>query len=61
MVAQVVQLQRVLSREVGDTKYWKYQVVLPKDAIEDLGWEGRDELEAEVENGAIVLRRVEDT
>lgn len=49
-------LQRVVAHTVKDTTYYKWQVVLPADAIEELGWGEGDELEATAEDGALVLR-----
>lgn len=49
-------LQRVVAHTVKDTTYYKWQVVLPADAIEELGWGEGDELEATAEDGTLVLR-----
>jgi len=38
-------------------KYPKYEVVLPKDAIEKSGFKEGDELEAEAKKGEVRLRR----
>lgn len=56
-LSSCVKLQRVVSRTVDDKTYWKYQVVLPSDAVDELGWEEGETLEAEVdaENGQLIL------
>ena len=40
-----------------DKKYPKYEVVLPKKAVEEAGFKEGDELEAEAKKGEIKLRR----
>ncbi|MBS3092346.1 AbrB/MazE/SpoVT family DNA-binding domain-containing protein [Candidatus Pacearchaeota archaeon] len=37
--------------------YFKYEVILPKDAVEKAGFRDGDELEAEAKKGEIKLRR----
>lgn len=41
-----MQLQKRLNRIIGDKEYSKWQVVIPPDTIEKLGWkEGQDLME----------------
>lgn len=43
------------SREGED--YFKYEVILPKEAVEVAGFKEGDELEAEAKKGEVRLRR----
>ncbi len=45
---------KVFSKKVKDTKYYKYTVTLPKDAVEKSNLEGK-QLKAEVEKDKICL------
>ncbi len=50
-----MRLQKHYTRK--GNKYPKYEVVLPKDIIEESGFKEGDELEAEAKKGEIKLRR----
>ncbi len=52
-----MKLQRVTNRKRGDKEYHKWQVTLPPDVIESLGWNGGDELEAEATTDLLILKR----
>jgi hypothetical protein len=53
-----MKLQKHISRksQSGDN-YYKYEVILPKEAVELSGFQEGDELEAEAKKGEIRLRR----
>jgi len=54
-----MKLQKHVSRKSkGDESYYKYEVILPKSAIEKSGFKEGDELEAEAKKGEIKLRGV---
>lgn len=50
---------KTLNREVGGIQYYHHRVTggTLGDLAERLGWAHGDELEAEVKNGALVVRR----
>ncbi len=50
-------LQKQLSKKVGDKEYSKYVIVVPSKLIEKLGWEGNEELEAEVKKGKLIIEK----
>lgn len=33
---------KVLDKKVGDTTYYKYRINLPKELVENLGFEGKE-------------------
>jgi len=53
-----MKLQKHPSRKTknGDD-YFKWEIILPKDAIEKSGFKEGDELEAEAKKGEVRLRR----
>jgi bifunctional DNA-binding transcriptional regulator/antitoxin component of YhaV-PrlF toxin-antitoxin module len=54
-----MQLQKQVSRKVGDRKYPKYMVVIPPKTIMELGWEQGDELTAQVAKGKLIITKKE--
>jgi bifunctional DNA-binding transcriptional regulator/antitoxin component of YhaV-PrlF toxin-antitoxin module len=48
-------LQKVVALETDEKTYHKYQVVLPADQVDELGWEQGDDLTAEIDGDALVL------
>ena len=50
-----MKLQKHYTRK--DKSQWKYEVVVPKKAVEESGFKEGDELEAEARKGEIKLRR----
>jgi bifunctional DNA-binding transcriptional regulator/antitoxin component of YhaV-PrlF toxin-antitoxin module len=53
-----MRLQKHPSRKSKDgDDYYKYEVILPKEAIEESGFKEGDELEAEAKKGEIRLKR----
>ncbi len=53
-----MKLQKHPSRKSNNGEdYFKYEIILPKKAVQEAGFKEGDELEAEAEKGKIVLRR----
>lgn len=50
-----MKLQSQISREYKGTKYEKFWVVLPTKIVQKLGWKAKQELEADVEKGKLVI------
>jgi len=51
-----MKIVKVLSKKVGETKYFKYLINLPKDIIEKSDLLGK-KLKAEVENNKIIIEK----
>lgn len=52
-----MKLQKQLSRKVGKKEYPKYVAVIPPETIDRLKWKGGEELELEVKDGKLVLKK----
>ena len=52
-----MRLQKQLSKKIGDKEYAKWVIVVPPKYIDKLGWEAGVELEADVENGKLVIEK----
>jgi hypothetical protein len=53
-----VKLQKHPSRKSqSGTDYFKYEIILPKEAVEKAGFQEGDELEAGAKKGEIKLRK----
>ena len=52
-----MKLQKQLSRRVGDTEYAKYVVVVPPKQIAELRWNDKDELDSEIKDGKLIIKR----
>jgi antitoxin component of MazEF toxin-antitoxin module len=52
-----MKLQKQLSRKIGNTEYAKFVTVIPPQIIKDLGWEDGQELETEVKDNKLVIRK----
>lgn len=50
-------LQKQLSKKVGDKEYVKYVIVVPPKLIEKLGWKGGEELEAKIKKDKLVIEK----
>jgi len=50
-----MQLQKRMNRIVGDKEYSKWQVVIPPETIEKLGWKEGEELIKSVEGRKLTL------
>ena len=52
-----MKLQKQLSRKVGNTKYAKWVLVVPPAIIEELSWKEGQELEAEVKDNKLSVKK----
>lgn len=52
-----MKLQKQLSRKVGKKEYPKYVAVIPPEKIKELNWKGGEDLEFEVKDGKLVLKK----
>ncbi len=52
-----MQLQKQLSRAVEGKEYPKFVIVIPPTAIEELEWREGQELEHEVKDQALIIRK----
>ncbi len=52
-----MRLQKQLSRKIGNIEYAKYVTVIPPEKIKELGWEEGEELEAEIKNGELIVKK----
>ncbi len=52
-----MKLQKQLSRKVGTTEYAKWVLVVPPKVIEDLKWKEGQELEVEVKDNELVVKK----
>jgi len=53
-----MKLQKHTSRQIGETEYSKWVVVVPPPQIEELGWEEGEELESEVKGKALIVKQL---
>jgi bifunctional DNA-binding transcriptional regulator/antitoxin component of YhaV-PrlF toxin-antitoxin module len=52
-------LQKQLNRVVADKEYAKYLLVIPPETVEELEWKEGQELEHEVKDHTLLIRRAE--
>ena len=52
-----MKLQSQVSRKVGDTEYEKFWVVIPNKILKDLKWKSGQELDGEVKDGKLVVKK----
>ncbi len=54
-----VKLKKVVSRIDKDInrKYYRYDVTIPNDDIEDLGWKNVRNLKSKVERGKLIIEK----
>ncbi len=52
-----MRLQKQLNRVVDDKEYPKYLLVIPPEAVEQLAWKAGEELEHEVKNESLIVRK----
>ena len=55
-----MRLQKQLSRRVGNTEYAKFVIVIPPQAVKQLGWNDGEELDGEIKDREFILRRKKD-
>jgi antitoxin component of MazEF toxin-antitoxin module len=53
-----MQLQKQLNRIVDNKEYSKYLLVVPPQVVEELQWREGEELEHEVKEQALIIRKV---
>jgi len=53
-----MKLQKQLSRKVGDKEYAKYVAVIPPEKIKELGWKDGEELESEIKDRKLILKKL---
>lgn len=54
-----MRLQKQFSRKVDDVEYSKYVLVIPQDAIKELNWKDKQELEFEIKDKQLVIKKAE--
>lgn len=52
-----MKLQSQISREYKGEKYEKSWVVIPQDLLKELGWKTGQELEAEVKDEKLIIKK----
>ena len=52
-----MRLQKQVNRIVDDKEYAKYVLVVPPDAVQKLQWREGEELEHEVKDEALIVRK----
>ena len=52
-----MKLQKQLSRKVGNTEYAKWVIVIPPETIKELEWKEGQELEAEVKDNKLTIKK----
>ena len=45
------------TRDYGDKEYFKFFLVVPNKLVQELGWKGGEDLEAEVKGSKLVIER----
>lgn len=56
-----MKLQKQLSRKYEGKEYTKWVVVIPPSKVEELNWEDGEELNAEVQENKLILKRARKT
>lgn len=54
-----MRLQKQLSNIIAGKEYPKYVIIVPPPAIEQLGWKRGEELEHEVKDNTLLIRKAE--
>jgi len=52
-----VKLKKVLSRRDAKGEFWRYDVTIPNQAIKDLKWEKVNELDFEIKNKELRIKK----
>lgn len=52
-----MKLQKQLSRKVRDVEYAKWVLVIPPDLVEKLKWKEGQELEAEIKESKLIVKK----
>lgn len=56
-----MQLQKQLNRVVNDKEYAKYLLVIPPEAVQELNWKVGEELEHEIKEQTLIIRKSSQT
>jgi hypothetical protein len=54
-------LQKHLAYKYKDKQHFKHVIVIPDDAITELGWQGGQELELLIKKGQLIIKPKEET
>lgn len=54
-----MRLQKQLNRVVADKEYAKYLLVIPPETVEELDWKEGEELEHEIKDKTLLVRKAE--
>ncbi|MGA2308476.1 MAG: hypothetical protein ABSG57_02870 [Candidatus Bathyarchaeia archaeon] len=54
-------LQKQLAYKYKDKRHYKHVIIIPDDAINQLGWKGGQELEINVKDGQLVVQEKKNT
>jgi bifunctional DNA-binding transcriptional regulator/antitoxin component of YhaV-PrlF toxin-antitoxin module len=52
-----MKVQRQLSKKRGDKRYYRFTINIPEKIIKKVGFEKGQELEADTEEGKIILKK----
>ena len=52
-----VKINKRSNRTVGDKTYWKYSINLPNKIMDELDWDGNTEVNLNVKNNELVVKR----
>ena len=52
-----MQLQKQLSRRIGNTEYAKYVIVVPPNIVKELKWKDGEELDIKVKGDQLLIKR----
>ena len=54
-----MRLQKQLSNIIEGKEYPKYVIIVPPSTVDELGWKGGEELEHEVKDETLLIRKAE--
>lgn len=52
-----MQLQKQLSRRIGNTEYAKYVIVIPPNLVKELKWKDGDTLDIKVKGDQLLIQK----
>lgn len=50
-----MQLQKQMSRKIGNTEYAKYVIVIPPKIVEELKWKDKQELTFKIQGKKLII------
>lgn len=56
-LGEIVKLQRIVSRKVGNKTYYKWQITIAAEDVDATGWKEGDELESQAKSGLMVIKK----